>query len=171
MDMDINVHQTFKHTYTQTQTTIDRCLCSTEITPKFVHCSLWTQVCMHEEMTGNDRLTEAKEWRSPVPVVCGLDGKQQTTTTKKEHVLWNGNGNGITWRLGVVWRWPHDLHSLSLTLLILLVLGRVWLMCRSVYLSGLLMSHGTDSVRTSRAAGKRHCQNNKTRKQNTKKYI
>lgn len=40
---------------------------------------------------------------------------------------------------------------LTLTLLILLVLGSVWLMCRSVYLSGLLMSHGTDSVRTRRA--------------------
>lgn len=26
-------------------------------------------------------------------------------------------------------------------------------MCRSVYLSGLLMSHGTDSVRTRRATG------------------
>jgi hypothetical protein len=37
------------------------------------------------------------------------------------------------------------------TLLILLVLGSVWLMCRSVYLRGLLMSHGTDSVRTKRA--------------------
>ena len=56
MDMDINVHQTFKHTYTQTQTTIDRCLCSTEITPKFVHCSLWTQVCMHKEMADWQRL-------------------------------------------------------------------------------------------------------------------
>lgn len=32
-----------------------------------------------------------------------------------------------------------------------MVLGSVWLMCRSVYLSGLLMSHGTDSVRTRRA--------------------
>lgn len=40
---------------------------------------------------------------------------------------------------------------LHFTLLILLVLGSVWLMCRSVYLSGLLMSHGTDSVRTRRA--------------------
>lgn len=29
-------------------------------------------------------------------------------------------------------------------------------MFRSAYLSGLLMSHGTDSVRTSRACGKRN---------------
>lgn len=46
---------------------------------------------------------------------------------------------------------PNRNFTPQLTLLILLVFGSVWLMCRSVYLSGLLMSHGTDSVRTKRA--------------------
>lgn len=51
----------------------------------------------------------------------------------------------------VMFRFVRQRSFFTLTLLILLVLGRVWLMCRSVYLSGLLMSHGTDSVRTRRA--------------------
>lgn len=46
-----------------------------------------------------------------------------------------------------------------LTLLILLVLGSVWLTCRSEYLGGflkgLLISHGTDSVRTNLAGSRR----------------
>lgn len=45
-----------------------------------------------------------------------------------------------------------------LTLLSLLVLGSVWLTCRSEYLGGfrrgLLISQGTDSVRTNLAAGR-----------------
>lgn len=59
--------------------------------------------------------------------------------------------NERTWYVGQVTN--NVIWSLFVmpTLLILLVLGSVWLMCRSVYLSGLLISHGTDSVRTRRA--------------------
>ena len=60
------------------------------------------------------------------------------------------NGGDVICRTGYTQIVIHSLFLL-LTLLILLVLGSVWLMCRSVYLSGLLMSHGTDSVRTRRA--------------------
>lgn len=49
-------------------------------------------------------------------------------------------------------------HAALLTLLSLLVLGSVWLTCRSEYLGGfrrgLLISQGTDSVRTNLAAGR-----------------